>query len=211
MCCLRCVEKRIENHHFRPSSTNQCELTIKERERERYAYECHLIPWLRIKTVIYSNLVVLSHLNSYRLETSSGLRANSVLSPASLIHWVTTGTHKEEIVYYESIKREIQRRPIYECRYDERLKTKTDGSTRLTYTGLRCWLDPNDELHMIVYHESIKRELKIKPIYECRCDERLQTKTKRFTLLSYTGLVVELEHLKIKNRLTNEKFVSCLI
>ncbi len=45
-------------------------------------------------------------------------------------------------------------------------------------------------------------------IYECRCDERLQTKTKRFTLLSYTGLVVKLEHLKIKTRLTNEKFAS---
>jgi hypothetical protein len=29
-----------------------------------------------------------------------------------------------------------------------------------------------------------------------------------FTLLSYTGLVVELEHLKIKTRLTNEKFAS---
>ena len=35
---------------------------------------------------------------------------------------------------------------------------------------------------------------------------RLQTK--RFTRLSYTGLVVELEHLKIKTRLTNEKFAS---
>jgi hypothetical protein len=57
-----------------------------------------------------------------------------------------------------------------------------------------------------VYYESIKRELKIKPMYECRCDVRLQTK--RFTCLSYTGLVVELEHLKIKTRLTNEKFVS---
>ena len=42
-------------------------------------------------------------------------------------------------------------------------------------------------LFIIVYYESIKRELKIKPIYECRCDERLQTKTKRFTRLSYTG------------------------
>jgi hypothetical protein len=60
----------------------------------------------------------------------------------------------------------------------------------------------------VVYYESIKRELQIKPIYECRCDERLQTKTKRFTRLSYTGLVVELEHLKIKTRLTNEKFAS---
>jgi hypothetical protein len=48
----------------------------------------------------------------------------------------------------------------------------------------------------------------IKPIFECRCDERLQTKTKRFTRRSYTGLVVELEHLKIKTRLTNEKFAS---
>ncbi len=34
----------------------------------------------------------------------------------------------------------------------------------------------------------MNRELKIKPIYECRCDERLQTKTKRFTRLSYSFL-----------------------
>ncbi len=27
----------------------------------------------------------------------------------------------------------------------------------------------------VVYYESIKREPKIKPTYECRCDERLQT------------------------------------
>jgi hypothetical protein len=33
----------------------------------------------------------------------------------------------------------------------------------------------------------MKRRLKIKPTYECRCDGRLQTK--RFTRLSYTGLV----------------------
>jgi hypothetical protein len=30
----------------------------------------------------------------------------------------------------------------------------------------------------------------------------------RFTHLSHTGLVVVLEHLKIKTRLTNEKFAS---
>jgi hypothetical protein len=45
-------------------------------------------------------------------------------------------------------------------------------------------------------------------IYECRCDERLQSKTKEFTHLTYTGLVVELEHRKIKTRLINEKFVN---
>ncbi len=59
---------------------------------------------------------------------------------------------------------------------------------------------------MVVYYESMKRKLKIKPIYECRCNGRLQTK--RFTRLAHTGLVVELEHLKIKTRLTNEKFAS---
>jgi hypothetical protein len=35
------------------------------------------------------------------------------------------------LVSYESIKQEIQRRPIYECRCDERLKTKSEGSTLL--------------------------------------------------------------------------------
>ena len=52
----------------------------------------------------------------------------------------------------------------------------------------------------------MNRKLKIKPIYECRCNVRLQTK--RFTRIAHTGLVVELEHLKIKTRLKNEKFVS---
>jgi hypothetical protein len=40
-----------------------------------------------------------------------------------------------------------------------------------------------------VYYESIKREAKIRGINKCRCDERLQTKTKEFTRLPYTGLV----------------------
>ena len=57
---------------------------------------------------------------------------------------------------------------------------------------------------VVYYYESMKRKLKIKPIYECRCNGRLQTK--RFTRLTHTGLVVE--HLKIKTRLTNEKFAS---
>ncbi len=47
-----------------------------------------------------------------------------------------------------------------------------------------------------VFYESIKREPKIRGINKCRCDERLQTKTKEFTRLPYTGLVLELEHLK---------------
>ena len=56
----------------------------------------------------------------------------------------------------------------------------------------------------------IKTHSFIRCIYECRCDERLQTKTKEFTRLTYTGLVVELEHLKIETRLIDEKFANVM-
>jgi hypothetical protein len=39
-------------------------------------------------------------------------------------------------VHYKSIKWELKTRPIYECQYDERLKTKAEQSARLAYTGL---------------------------------------------------------------------------
>jgi hypothetical protein len=39
-------------------------------------------------------------------------------------------------VYYESIKGDLKIRTIQEYRCDERLKTKGEESTRLTYTGL---------------------------------------------------------------------------
>ena len=44
-------------------------------------------------------------------------------------------------VYYETIKRKLDRRLIYECRCDERLKAKAEGSTRLAYTVLRGGLE----------------------------------------------------------------------
>ena len=61
-----------------------------------------------------------------------------------------------------------------------------------------------------VYYESIKREPKIRGKYECRCDERLQTKSKEFTRLAYTGLVLELEHLKTETRLISERFANAM-
>jgi hypothetical protein len=59
-----------------------------------------------------------------------------------------------------------------------------------------------------VYSESIKREVKRRLIYEYRCDKRMKTKNEKSTRLTYTGLVVELEHLKTKKRLIDKKFVS---
>ena len=49
---------------------------------------------------------------------------------------------------------------------------------------------------LFVYYESMKRKLKIKPIYECLCNDRLQTK--RFTLLSHTFILVYYESMKRK-------------
>ena len=45
------------------------------------------------------------------------------------------------VVYYESLKRELQTKTIYGFRYDERLKTKVEESTRLTCTLLCAELE----------------------------------------------------------------------
>ena len=72
------------------------------------------------------------------------------------------------------MKREVETRPIYECRCDERLKSKTEESTRLAYTWL---LGELLEIYgCLLFIKRVKRELKTRPIYECRCDERLKTK-----------------------------------
>ena len=43
-------------------------------------------------------------------------------------------------VYYETLKRELKTKPIYEFRCDERLKTKVEESTRLSCTlYLKVW------------------------------------------------------------------------
>ncbi len=62
----------------------------------------------------------------------------------------------------------------------------------------------------LVYHETIKRKLKRRLIYECRCDERLKAKTEGSKRLAYTGLRGGLEHLKIETRLTDERFASVM-
>ena len=50
----------------------------------------------------------------------------------------------------------------------------------------------------------------IRPMYDCRCDERLKTKAEEFTRLTYTGLFGGLEHLKIETRLIDEKFANAM-
>jgi hypothetical protein len=42
-----------------------------------------------------------------------------------------------------------------------------------------------------LYYESIKPELKTRPINECRCDERLKTKAEESTRLAYVDCVFD--------------------
>ncbi len=57
-------------------------------------------------------------------------------------------------------------------------------------------------------YKSRNRELKTRRIYECRCNERLKTEGEESTRL--TGLLGELEHLKIETRLIDEMFASVM-
>jgi hypothetical protein len=63
-------------------------------------------------------------------------------------------------------------------------------------------------LEGVVHYKSIKRESKTRLTHECRCDERPKTKSEESTLLTYTGFLGELGHLKTKTRLIDEMFAS---
>ena len=81
-----------------------------------------------------------------------------------------------------------------------------------SYYDVRQWFMFILMFIMNRYRESC-RQLETRHIYECRYDERLKTKGEESTRLAYTGLVVELEHLKIlkiETRLIDEKFVNVM-
>ena len=96
-----------------------------------------------------------------------------------------------------------------------RLPLRKYGNIALTIIGIllvlpRILIRIRTGTKFVFSHESIKRELQIRPIYECRFDERLKTKVEESTRLDYTGFLGELEHLKIKTRLIDEMFASVM-
>jgi hypothetical protein len=69
------------------------------------------------------------------------------------------------------VKRELKRVYRNGCRYNERLNAETGRSkTSRTHSVARYLQLRNC---VFVYYESMKRKLKIKPIYECRCNRNL--------------------------------------
>jgi predicted transcriptional regulator len=90
--------------------------------------------------------------------------------------------------------------------------TDTEAPSLLSYTSryVSLFISTGRRYYLFIYYESTKRKVKTKYICECRCYERLQTKTKEFTRLSYLQLVLELEHLKIETRLITEMFTNVM-
>ncbi len=88
------------------------------------------------------------------------------------------------VVYYESRKREVKTK-LKSLEGQEDPRNGDEGNC--------FWFIMNQE------NES-----------GCKCYERLQSKTKKFTRLSYTELVLELEHRKIETRLITEMFVNVM-
>ena len=85
---------------------------------------------------------------------------------------------------------------MYGFRYDERLETNVEESTRLVYTLLCAELEHlkietrliDEKFASVVYYESRKREVTRRLINEGRCDERLKAKVEESTCLAYTEL-----------------------
>ena len=63
---------------------------------------------------------------------SAGSEVLSLLSHT--LTYVSLVFENTESINAESIKRELHKRLMFECRCDARLKAKAEGSTRLTYT-----------------------------------------------------------------------------
>jgi len=55
------------------------------------------------------------------------------------------------------------------------VKWWVDDTTQLCHWRVNTDWTRCERGHRVVYYESINRELKRRPIYECRCDERLKT------------------------------------
>ncbi len=80
--------------------------------------------------------------------------------------------------HYQAISRELNRRPMYEYRCDERLEDYHQEKSLIQMDVHWMWIRR-------VYYESMKRKL-LKPMYECRCNGRLQTKS--FTRLAHMSI-----------------------
>jgi hypothetical protein len=96
--------------------------------------------------------------------------------------WIEN-TRGKEVVYHESRKQDLKKRRKNEYRCDERLKTK-DEESNLHYSYVQNLMKTCTTLKIRGFIiKSIKWDLKTRPIYDSRCDERLKLKDDESTCL----------------------------
>jgi len=83
--------------------------------------------WLRKKTMDLCTSESEEHDHGVGAGVNTTLLSDTLKS-------ISLAESTEIFIYYNSRKREVQIRPIYECRSDERPKTQVEESTRLVYT-----------------------------------------------------------------------------
>ena len=65
------------------------------------------------------------------------------------------------------------------------------------------WVPSINNSNLVVYYESIKRELKTEPINECRCDERLKSRVEKYCFASTEVRTRDLTNLVVKKLAVN--------
>jgi hypothetical protein len=136
---------------------------FKSLERDTQCWGCTrvtpLLLWGRTRLIVNQSLKLLfsssilnsctvwsffslSHFFLFQITSNTCMRHSSHVVFESLVLRTSTPSTPtgyrltSRCVYYEETKREVNRIRIYECRCDERLRVKAEGSTRLTYSGL---------------------------------------------------------------------------
>ena len=138
-----------------------------------------------------SSLVTTFTNNSYRLSTlvmSSGLyllKPLVVMLPSTSVQPVLYLLLREKARFKEKtyIWSGVDSRSFHNVHTDFTESSHDVHHTLQTIHHQQNTVPPGLLLRTCVYYESINRDLKTRPIYECRCDERLKTNLRNLCLL----------------------------
>ncbi len=124
--------------------TRYCDMTVVRRKRKKSLFQealdqddkTPLTPWKNARNRNSSN-----EITSWELGVRT-LTQDEDLKKKSLVSWLKTNSLSLGILFLFLKTRAKENIHIYGCRWNERQKGKTEGSTRLTYTGLCGGLGP---------------------------------------------------------------------
>ncbi len=132
------------------------------------------------------------------------------------VQWKTGGRclHRgRKLFIIKSIKRELQTRPIYDCRCDERLKPKDNESTCLTYTEscLLKWSGDPPCANLCLLQQYIKRSIRTTPpIYMSEWAYRDTPPIERYTPIQIRKMTRPARFSRSENRKEQHAWPKCV-